>query len=585
MGREGGEALSGRFENGVEGARGGLSHAAFELGEELFDGVEDGRAFGKEEEAGADGPVNVLEGRGDCLAILVGDEVEAVAQKTDDAGLNRGIGEDDDALAAGAAVTTKPPEECPLTVIRVAELMEEAGLSEAAHQIVTRLSRAQRSTFAAAALRPWRGETDRERGSGSPRKPAGQFSARAARERQLSMTPPGRKSPQSVALRFGELEALRRGPAPMEVNSVPQSHLFTPFKVGGLSLDNRIVIAPMCQYSAADGCMTDWHLLHYGSLAASGAGLLTIEATAVEPEGRITYGDVGLYSDANETAMARVLDAVRQWSPIPIAVQLGHAGRKASSDLPWRGGAQIAPESPHGWRTVAPSSLPFAPTDAIPTALNRDDLTRIREAFASAARRAARLGLDGVQLHGAHGYLLHQFLSPLSNRRDDAYGGDLANRMRFPLEVFDAVRAAFPADRPVSMRVSGADWIDGGWTIEETCVLARELEKRGCAAIHVSSGGVAPADIPLAPGYQVPLARQVKAAVAIPVVAVGLITEFEQAEAILAAGDADLIALARAILYDPRWPWHAAAHFGAQVRAPNQYLRAQPRQLKSLFKD
>jgi 2,4-dienoyl-CoA reductase-like NADH-dependent reductase (Old Yellow Enzyme family) len=366
--------------------------------------------------------------------------------------------------------------------------------------------------------------------------------------------------------------------------AVPQSHLFTPLEVGGLSLDNRIVIAPMCQYSAVDGCMTDWHMLHLGSLALSGAALLTIEATAVTPEGRITYGDVGLYCDANETAMARVLATIRQWSPIPVAVQLAHAGRKASTELPWKGGAQVAPESPHGWRTVAPSSLPFAPADAAPAALGRDDMARIRDGFASAARRAARLGLDAVQVHGAHGYLLHQFLSPLSNKRDDEYGGALVNRMRFPLEVFDAVRDAFPADRPVTMRVSGTDWIDGGWSIEETCLFAEALERRGCAAIHVSSGGLAPANIPLGPGYQVPLARKVKAAVAMPVVAVGLVTEFDQAEAILSAGDADLIALARAVLYDPRWPWHAAAHFGAQVRAPGQYLRSQPRELKDLFK-
>jgi 2,4-dienoyl-CoA reductase-like NADH-dependent reductase (Old Yellow Enzyme family) len=366
--------------------------------------------------------------------------------------------------------------------------------------------------------------------------------------------------------------------------AVPQSHLFTPLEVGGLSLDNRIVIAPMCQYSAVDGCMTDWHMLHLGSLALSGAALLTIEATAVTPEGRITYGDVGLYCDANETAMARVLATIRQWSPIPVAVQLAHAGRKASTELPWKGGAQVAPESPHGWRTVAPSSLPFAPADAAPAALGRDNMARIRDSFASAARRAARLGLDAVQVHGAHGYLLHQFLSPLSNKRDDEYGGALVNRMRFPLEVFDAVRDAFPADRPVTMRVSGTDWIDGGWSIEETCLFAEALERRGCAAIHVSSGGLAPANIPLGPGYQVPLARKVKAAVAMPVVAVGLVTEFDQAEAILSAGDADLIALARAVLYDPRWPWHAAAHFGAQVRAPGQYLRSQPRELKDLFK-
>jgi 2,4-dienoyl-CoA reductase-like NADH-dependent reductase (Old Yellow Enzyme family) len=361
------------------------------------------------------------------------------------------------------------------------------------------------------------------------------------------------------------------------------THLFAPFAANGLRLANRIVIAPMCQYSAEGGCMTDWHLAHYGQLALSGAGLLTIEATSVSPEGRITYGDVGLYSDANETAFARVLGMIRQYSDMPVAVQLAHAGRKASCAVPWHGGAQIAPESPNGWRTVAPSAAPFAPHDAAPQAHTTEDLDRIRAAFVASARRAARLGLDAIQLHGAHGYLLHQFLSPLSNRREDAYGGSLENRMRFPLEIFDAVRENFPADKPVTLRVSGTDWIEGGWSIDETCEFAKALEKRGCAAIHVSSGGLAPADIPVGPAYQVPLARKVKAATAMPVVAVGLITEFDQAERILAEGSADLIALARAMLYDPRWPWRAAAHFGAQVAAPPQYLRSQPREYKDLF--
>jgi 2,4-dienoyl-CoA reductase-like NADH-dependent reductase (Old Yellow Enzyme family) len=377
---------------------------------------------------------------------------------------------------------------------------------------------------------------------------------------------------------------LRYAQDPANRNAImSETMLFSPFQVGDLRLDNRIVIAPMCQYSAADGCMTDWHLLHYGQLALSGAGLLTIEATAVAPEGRITYADVGLYSDANEVAMARVLDSIRQWSPIPVAIQLAHAGRKASCDLPWTGGAQIPPESPQGWRTVAPSSLTVAADDAAPTALSREEMTRIRGDFVAAALRAARLGLDAVQLHGAHGYLLHQFLSPLSNRRDDEYGGPLENRMRFPLEVFDAVREAFPAGRSVTMRISGTDWIEGGWSIEETVAFARALEQRGCGAIHVSSGGLLPAQIPVGPGYQVALAREVKAAVGIPVIAVGLITEFDYAEAILKAGDADLVALARAMLYNPRWPWHAAAYFGANVRAPNQYLRSQPHHLKHLF--
>jgi 2,4-dienoyl-CoA reductase-like NADH-dependent reductase (Old Yellow Enzyme family) len=353
----------------------------------------------------------------------------------------------------------------------------------------------------------------------------------------------------------------------------------------GLELTNRIVIAPMCQYSAVDGCMTDWHLIHLGQLALSGAALLTIEATAVVPEGRITYADVGLYSDESEAAMARVLDGVRRWSDMPIAIQLAHAGRKASTDVPWKGGAQIPPsQAPQGWQTVAPSPLPFAEGENAPMALDEDGLAEVRDGFVQAARRAARLDLAAVQLHGAHGYLLHQFLSPLSNRRDDRYGGSLENRMRFPLEVFDAVRAAFPADRPVTFRISGTDWADGGWDIEQTVALAQALDARGCSGIHVSSGGLTPAQrIPVGPSYQVPLARAVKQATKMPVIAVGLITEFEQAEAILGTGDADLVALARAVLYNPRWPWHAAAHFGASVKAPNQYLRSQPGQYPDLF--
>lgn len=362
------------------------------------------------------------------------------------------------------------------------------------------------------------------------------------------------------------------------------SALFNPLNVGGIQLANRIVIAPMCQYSAEDGCMSDWHLIHLGQLALSGAALLTIEATAVTPEGRISYGDVGLWSDANEEAMARVLAGIRRWSEMPIAIQLGHAGRKASTDKPWFGGAQIAPGEPNGWQTVAPSAVPFDESENPPVELDRSGLDRIRQAFVESAERAARLELAAIQLHGAHGYLLHQFLSPLSNRRTDEYGGSLENRMRFPLEVFDAVRAVFPSDRPVAMRVSATDWVDGGWDVEQTIEFARTLEARGCAAIHVSSGGLDPRQqIPVGPSYQVPLAREIKRAVNIPVIAVGLITDFEQAEAIVGTGDADLIALARGILYDPRWPWHAAAALGGRVQAPPQYLRSQPRQHKDLF--
>jgi len=362
------------------------------------------------------------------------------------------------------------------------------------------------------------------------------------------------------------------------------SHLFEPFRIGELQLANRIVIAPMCQYSADEGSAGDWHMVHLGHLALSGAAMLIVEATAVSPEGRITASDLGLYSDANEAALARVLAAVRRHAPIAIGMQLAHAGRKGSSRAPWDGGAQVAIGAPGGWRTVSSSSLPHAPGEEPPAALDAAGLQKIRADFAAAARRAARLGIDGVEIHAAHGYLLHQFLSPLANARSDAYGGSLENRMRFPLEVFDVVRAAFPSDRPVWARISATDWVPGGWDIEGTVALSRALKARGCAAIHVSSGGVSPQQkIALGPGYQVPFAARVKREVDVTTIAVGLITEAEQAEAIVANGEADAVSLARAMLYDPRWPWHAAAELGGHVAAPKQYWRSQPREFKDLF--
>ena len=364
------------------------------------------------------------------------------------------------------------------------------------------------------------------------------------------------------------------------------SQLFTPFRIGALDLANRVVIAPMCQYSAEEGCATDWHMMHLGQLAVSGAGMMILEATAVSPEARITPFDLGLYSDANEAALARVLSAIRTHAPIRVAIQLSHAGRKASSAAPWDGGAQIAPDAPLGWHTQAPSAVPHSPGEAAPHALTLADIERVRDDFVRATRRAAALGLDGIELHGAHGYLLHQFLSPLANHREDRYGGSLANRMRFPLEVFEAVRAACPADKPVWVRLSATDWVPGGWDVEGTIALSRELKARGCAAIHVSTGGVSPLQaITLGPNYQVPYAREVKDTVGLPTIAVGLITEPEQAEAIIADGEADAVSLARAMLYDPRWPWHAAAALGARVSAPKQYWRSQPRQYKDLFTD
>ncbi len=366
---------------------------------------------------------------------------------------------------------------------------------------------------------------------------------------------------------------------------MPDSRLFQPLTLGGLTLPNRVVIAQMCQYSAdGHGSATDWHAMHLGNLAQSGAGLLILEASAVVPEGRISPDDLGLWSDANEAALMPVLAAIRRWSPMPVGIQLAHAGRKASTKVPWEGNAQIAPDAPGGWQTVAPSALTYAPPEHPPVALDAAGLARVKDGFVAAARRADRLGIDLIELHGAHGYLLHQFLSPLSNVRDDAYGGSLENRMRFPLEVFDAVRAAFPADKPVGMRVSATDWAPGGWDVAGTIAFAQALEARGCAYIHVSSAGLTSVQkITTSPGYQVPFARAVKAAVGMPVIAVGLITDFDHAEAIVATGDADAIALARGILFDPRWPWHAAAHLGAKVHAANQYLRSQPARFKSLF--
>lgn len=362
------------------------------------------------------------------------------------------------------------------------------------------------------------------------------------------------------------------------------SRLFSPYRVGSLELRNRIVIAPMCQYSADNGCATDWHVIHLGNLALSGAGLLIIEATAVLPEGRISPDDLGLWSSETEEALGQVITTVRRHSDMPIAIQLAHAGRKASTRAPWEGGVQIPPREDRGWQTVAPSSIPYLESEHPPVALDGRGIAAVREAFADAARRAAQLGLDAVQIHSAHGYLLHQFLSPLSNRRDDDYGGGLENRMRFPLEIYDAVRASFPRERPVSVRVSGTDWAEGGWDIAQTIAFAQALEAHGCSAIHVSSGGLTPAQqIPLGPNYQVPLARAVKAVTNLPTIAVGLITNYDQAEAIVSTGDADLVALARAIIYDPHWPWHAAAHLGATVKIPKQYLRTQPRRYGDLF--
>jgi 2,4-dienoyl-CoA reductase-like NADH-dependent reductase (Old Yellow Enzyme family) len=344
------------------------------------------------------------------------------------------------------------------------------------------------------------------------------------------------------------------------------------------------MVSPMCQYSAADGNAGDWHLIHLGQLALSGVGLLCVEATAVEAIGRITPSCLGLYSDDNETALRRVLTALRQHSDTPLAIQLAHAGRKASSHTPWDGGKLLAPEA-GGWESIAPSALPFSSSEPPPREMNAADLARVRESFVHAAQRAARLGFDAIELHAAHGYLLHTFLSPLSNRRGDRYGGSLENRMRFPLEVFSAVRKVWPEAKPLGMRISASDWIEGGWDLPQSIEFSRQLKALGCDWIDASSGGLAPEQkIILGPGYQVPFAEAIRRESGIPTIAVGLITEPQQAEDLIAAGRADMVALARGMLYEPHWAWRAAAELGAQVQAPKQYWRAPPRGAEAIFR-
>ncbi|ANK81009.1 MAG: oxidoreductase [Rhizobiales bacterium NRL2] len=361
------------------------------------------------------------------------------------------------------------------------------------------------------------------------------------------------------------------------------SALFSEFELGGMTFDNRVVVSPMCQYLAEDGSATDWHLMHLGNLAMSGAGLLIIEATHVSQEGRITHNCLGLYSDENEAALTRAIDFCRRHGTAKLGIQVGHAGRKASTDIPLRGGKPL-PSEQGAWQTIAPSALPYAEGWHTPRAFQAEDFARVREEFVQTAVRAARIGFDLFELHGGHGYLLHQFLSPISNQREDAYGGDLAGRMRFPLEVFDAVRSAWPHDRPLGIRLSATDWVEGGWTPEETVVLARELKSRGCDFIDVTTSGLDPRQqIPIGPGYQVPFAEQVRREAEIPTMAVGMITEPQQAEAIIAEGRADFVMLARGMMYDPRWAWHAAEELGVEIPYPAQYARAQPSKWPQAF--
>ena len=364
------------------------------------------------------------------------------------------------------------------------------------------------------------------------------------------------------------------------------SLLFSPLHLtspsGGITLPNRIVVAPMCQYQAVQGCATDWHLMHWGNLLNSGAALLTIEATAVAPEGRITPKCLGLWDDTTEAALADHLQRARQLAPhTAVCLQLAHAGRKASSAVPWEGGQMLSPEQ-GGWQTLAPSPLPHLAEEASPVELDAQALVRIRDAFINAALRGQRIGVDAIELHCAHGYLLHQFLSPLANQRSDAYGGSFENRIRFPLDVFAAVRAAY--DGVLGLRLSASDWVEGGWDLAQSEVFCQRLKAAGCDFIHVSSGGVSPQQkINLGAGYQVPFARAIRSASGMVTTAVGLITEPQQAETILQAGEAGLVALARAFLYEPRWGWHAAVALGGTVAAHPAYWRCLPHPAQAAF--
>lgn len=361
--------------------------------------------------------------------------------------------------------------------------------------------------------------------------------------------------------------------------------LFEKIKFGQLELQNKIVIAPMCQYSAVDGEVTYWHEQQWANYALSGAGLCIVEATAVQAIGRISYADVGLWNDIQRAKIKALLEKIKTLSPMPFAVQLAHAGRKASSSKPWQLGGQLSPEHENGWQTVSASEIGFQPDDHAPQALDKAQIQQVIQDFADAARRAVDAGFDLIELHAAHGYLLHQFMSPLSNQRDDEYGGSLQNRIRLTLEVFQAIQAVVPQGYPIGVRISASDWMgEGGWDIESSIGLSKALEQLGAVYIHVSSAGLHHAqNIKVQPNYQVGFATQIKQHINIPVIAVGLITEAQQAEDILQHEQADAIGLARAMLYNPRWPWHAAAELGATIAIAPQYLRCQPHGLKDLF--
>jgi 2,4-dienoyl-CoA reductase-like NADH-dependent reductase (Old Yellow Enzyme family) len=351
-------------------------------------------------------------------------------------------------------------------------------------------------------------------------------------------------------------------------------HLFSPFTVRSLTLRNRIVVSSMCQYSCQDGVLNDWHMVHLGSRAVGGAGLIFVEATGVEPAGRISPEDSGLWDDQHIEPLARIVRFC-QGQGAAMGMQLAHAGRKASVFRPWEGGKPLT--DGRAWETMAPSAIPFADGWPAPRELRREEVASVVAAFGRAAARARAAGFDALEVHAAHGYLIHTFLSPLSNRRTDAYGGSFENRCRLLLEVADAVRREWPADRPLFVRLSCTDWMEGGWGGDDTVALARLLRERGADAIDCSSGGLSPAQkMPATPGYNVPFAERVRREAALPAAVVGLITEAQQAQAIIAGGQADLVVMAREMLRDPYWPLHAALALGVDVPWAPQYLRAKP---------
>jgi 2,4-dienoyl-CoA reductase-like NADH-dependent reductase (Old Yellow Enzyme family) len=355
------------------------------------------------------------------------------------------------------------------------------------------------------------------------------------------------------------------------------SALFLPYKLAGLELANRLVVSPMCQFSADDGCANDWHLMHLGMLANSGAALVVVEATHVERAGRITHGCLGLYSDDNEAALARVIAQVRRAGTAKFGIQLAHSGRKGSAQRPWEGGGSLKPGA-DPWQTMAASPIPFGDNWHTPREVTEEDMERVRNAFVSAVQRSLRIGFDEIELHFAHGYLAHGFMSPVSNKRTDQYGGAFENRLRFPLSIARAVRSVVPNDIPLGARITGSDWRPDGLTPDDAVAIAKALKAEGIDFICISSGGItADTRTPTEPGYNVPIAARVKKEAGIATRTVGMILKPEQAEQIVAQGQADMVSLARGFLDDPHWGWHAAKALGAEVARPPQYARAGPK--------